>query len=213
MPLHIYGGSDDLIEVRGDVDEEFDALTLTAGAEHHIVTSAGDHVVFRLRDNAIWTGEVLAAPAGHVLHRSREVVDPLGNHKNDEYGCPGYSDRVALDSDVTWVVYAADPKMATGRPKNRELREFAVTFGSQYNPRQEVHPHWTRADRDGWLTVIAEDEGAARALAMQLIGSRWSNIYPLGEQDASFYPLGELGRIANLDDVKALRARDGGVAP
>lgn len=72
------------------------------------------------------------------------------------------------------------------------MREWFVTFGSQY-PR-EPHPTFEQAHRDGWVTVVAPDERAARRLTVELLGTAWSGIYE--EQPESWlFPLGELARI------------------
>lgn len=70
------------------------------------------------------------------------------------------------------------------------MATFYVTFGSGH------HREAPRAHHDGWWTVIAADELAARRAVIDVIGRRWSSIYPDGPRwDPAYYPLGELHRI------------------
>lgn len=76
------------------------------------------------------------------------------------------------------------------------MPEYRITFGQQY-PR-EPHPRLPDiAHHDGWLTIIANDEDAARELAFQIAGEHWSMIYrPTPADDFwGIFPLGELLRI------------------
>ena len=72
--------------------------------------------------------------------------------------------------------------------------EYRVTFGFGHIP----HPRLPEAHHDGWLTVVAADELAARVATIARIGTRWSFIY--GPTDIHYpteqhYPRGELYRI------------------
>lgn len=70
--------------------------------------------------------------------------------------------------------------------------KFAVTFGQQY-PR-EPHPRLPVAHRDGWLTINADNEGQAREMAYEALGTAWSFIYTEAEMEQFKvdFPLGEL---------------------
>lgn len=71
------------------------------------------------------------------------------------------------------------------------MGEYRVTFGQQY-PR-EPHPTLALAHRDGWVAILAPDEGQARAEAHRLLTERWSMIYAPGEDGyptTEHYPLG-----------------------
>jgi hypothetical protein len=72
------------------------------------------------------------------------------------------------------------------------MREFYVTFGQQYH--HEPHPTFPKAHPDGWVTVVAADELAARRLAVEWLGTAWSSIYD-EEPDLALFRLGELHRI------------------
>jgi len=73
--------------------------------------------------------------------------------------------------------------------------EYRVTFGQKY--RGETHPSFPEAHPDGWLTIVAEDRGQARAAAAAKLGREWCDMYgPESWPHVSHYfPLGELGRI------------------
>jgi hypothetical protein len=78
------------------------------------------------------------------------------------------------------------------------LTEFRVTFGQAHRDLPEL----PEAHPDGWLTVFAPDETAARDLVFAELGRRWSNIYPVNTgagvlawdetRDNVLYPLGEV---------------------
>jgi hypothetical protein len=53
------------------------------------------------------------------------------------------------------------------------MSTFYVTFGQQY--RHEAHPTFPKAHPDGWVTVVAADELAARSLAVERLGTAWSS--------------------------------------
>jgi hypothetical protein len=72
------------------------------------------------------------------------------------------------------------------------MSTFYVTFGQQYC--REPHPTLPTAHPDGWVTVVAADELAARRLAVEWLGTAWSSIYD-EEPDRALFRLGELHRI------------------
>ena len=79
------------------------------------------------------------------------------------------------------------------------MEEFYFTFGVQY--RTNPHPSvvdGVRPDPDGWWTIVAPDEDAARAKMNELVGERWAFCYQasldsFGKLD--YYPKGEMLRI------------------
>lgn len=73
------------------------------------------------------------------------------------------------------------------------LTKFFLTFGVQY--RHEQHPFWAGAHPDGWLTVMAPDEDAARRLIRPYIGNRYAFIYEESRFKPEYHPLGELAVI------------------
>lgn len=74
------------------------------------------------------------------------------------------------------------------------MNEYFVTFGSQYNPKQERHPYLDVAHRDGWVTVVAETYDQARAEVERRLGTRWSMLYGADGFEPDYFPLGELAR-------------------
>jgi hypothetical protein len=80
------------------------------------------------------------------------------------------------------------------------LTEFRITFGSAHSG-QDLSldgPDFWFSDPDGWLTVYAPDETAARNAVDEVIGRRWCDCYDAGwtlgadPEVAHLYPLGEL---------------------
>lgn len=102
MSTVIYGASDDLIDVRGDIDEEFSAY-LDVEDERFLAISNG--VVLRVTyDNeGVWR-IVPIAGASKVC-----IVFARGEeHGSDDDGCPGYSDKAVLAEPVEWVVFGRE---------------------------------------------------------------------------------------------------------
>jgi hypothetical protein len=90
------------------------------------------------------------------------------------------------------------------------LVEFQVTFGSQYSPRNQRHPVWPLAHKDGWVTITAPDAESARAIATERLGIYWSMLYSpagydgaglsWGDFDPTYFPLGELAHATYVDE-------------
>lgn len=104
MPqLHLYGAGDDLIEIAGDLDEEFNP-NLDSRNRTWVAVSDGTLVRFELAGEG-WEARVVTADP----HTTVQVIQARGDGEpDDEYGCPGYSDRVTIDSDAPflWVALA-----------------------------------------------------------------------------------------------------------
>lgn len=101
-PLIVYGASDDLIETRGAVDEEFGAVY--NGATTILVqTASGETVRLRVEHDPDGTGEWRLQPVsehGRVLefgHPLVTIVPARGEDVGDDAdGCPGYSDKATV---------------------------------------------------------------------------------------------------------------------
>lgn len=76
----------------------------------------------------------------------------------------------------------------------RGRREYFVTFGSQYTPRNQRHPNYDKAHADGWVVVHADDYEQARAEVVRRLGVRWSMLYGDDGFSPEYFPLGELDR-------------------
>lgn len=89
MSVTVYGASDDLIEVEGDIREEFSWL-----ASDPTFLGFSNGVVLRIAysDSGHWRISPVAG-AAHVL------VEQCPEDDEDNY-----SDRATVEGDVTWVV-------------------------------------------------------------------------------------------------------------
>jgi hypothetical protein len=95
--ITVYGGSDDLLEVEGDIREEFDHAD-QAGRW----VACSDGTLLRVtEDEGIWRVSVDAGTAQIVPARGEDEGD-------DEDGCPGYSEKAIVTGDVRWVVVGKD---------------------------------------------------------------------------------------------------------
>ena len=102
MAVRVYGASDDLIEVEGDLREEFNAYDLEDGA----VLAFSDGTVLRAvyDDDGCWRLTRLAE--GRGLMRKIEAFDLADEGlKHPGTDVPGYSDLVTLEADIEWVVF------------------------------------------------------------------------------------------------------------
>lgn len=68
------------------------------------------------------------------------------------------------------------------------MQSFYITFGQKY--RTEEHP--CGGHPDGYFRILAPSEEAARNIAFQHCGNKWSGIYD-APPSAEHYPLSELG--------------------
>lgn len=89
MTLTIYGASDDLIEIEGDIREEFYAIE----AEAHILAfSDGTLLSVEYDQHGIWRIRRLAV--GTAVYKHTEAIEA------DTF----YSDRAELNGPIGWVV-------------------------------------------------------------------------------------------------------------
>lgn len=112
----IYGSSDDLVELRGDVDEEFPAMSGNVTETGFLALSNGVLVKYDLDDenDGVWVlRPVGAIPEGVTV----EVVQARGDGEpHDEDGCAGYSQKVVVvgPTPVTWVLHGSTYAGAKG---------------------------------------------------------------------------------------------------
>lgn len=71
--------------------------------------------------------------------------------------------------------------------------EWHVSFGVQH-PR-EPHPTYSKADGNGYITILADNYDQARDFAYNLLGTKWALLYEPGSpMEARYWPLGEIER-------------------
>lgn len=92
MSITVYGASDDLIEVEGQVREEFTAVR--DGEPNYLGFSCGVVLSVVYDQDGFWRIRALAG-AEHVS------ITPGTDEDTD------YSDRALIDADVSWVVHGA----------------------------------------------------------------------------------------------------------
>lgn len=93
--IKIYGGSDDLIEIEGDLTEEFN---IGAGDQQPKLLAFSDGTLLRIvyGDEGIWRITPLVRGSA-VYTKEFEATDADGE----------YSDVVTLDGDIQWVALAS----------------------------------------------------------------------------------------------------------
>lgn len=95
--LTIYGASDDLIEVDGDIREEFTAND----GPNLLAFSDGTLLDVRYSESGVWRINALSRCASTTYVKDEATAD----EGRREDGTPAYSDKVTLDGFLTWVVH------------------------------------------------------------------------------------------------------------
>lgn len=90
MSVTLYGASDDLVLVEGDVDEEF---TAGKGADDLVAFSDGTLLRINYDQDGVWRINPLV--------NGRAALSVQQAPANDE---DNYSDRATLDGEIAWVV-------------------------------------------------------------------------------------------------------------
>lgn len=89
----IYGASDDLIEIDGDISDEFGCYN---GRKKTIETSLGTKAKIHYGDEGCWKIELISKGSDFI-----ELIETTGDgHKHTEknaLNCTGYSDVLVLD--------------------------------------------------------------------------------------------------------------------
>ena len=99
--LTIYGASDDLIEVDGDIREEFDSCE-----EDKAVLAFSDGTVLSVHYDGQWTFKRVVK--GSATFTKDEATSDEGKRPD---GKPAYSDVVTLEGEIRWVVYGRSMAM------------------------------------------------------------------------------------------------------
>ena len=103
--ITVYGASDDLIEIEGEISEEFSALSYEDGDGAVLGFSDGTVLRIRYSDEGVW--RIVLVIQGHAAVRIEQAPE------NDE---GNYSDRAVLDGPVfRWVVVGNQIAMRKGQ--------------------------------------------------------------------------------------------------
>jgi hypothetical protein len=99
--LLIYGYSDDLIEIEGDIREEFSAATNETG---WLALSCGTLIRYKYDDDGIWRFQVSEDAGRFATH----WVSVEEGAERDDTNVPEYSQVVRIDVNVRWVLHGED---------------------------------------------------------------------------------------------------------
>lgn len=97
--VDVYGASDDLIEVEGDLNEEFSPDS--DDQETWLIFGDGTVLSIRYDDFGIW--RINRPHAGTAEFEKHEA---LGDEGTREDGRPAYSEIVTLTGELRWVIAA-----------------------------------------------------------------------------------------------------------
>ena len=105
--LKIYGASDDLVEIEGDISEEFNPSD--AGDPSLLAFSDGTLLQIQYGAQSLGFWRIQPLVYGTAKYAKTEATDEDDN----------YSDIVTLDGDIKWVVFG-DQWGRVGRQKSSE---------------------------------------------------------------------------------------------
>lgn len=105
----IYGSSDDLIELEGDVSQEFGAYERCEDGEGFVL-ALSDGTLLSVRYDGCWRFKTLAAGS---LQFTREDAIEESRDGSRADGKPWYSDVLTFPDGLTWAALADRDKCAT----------------------------------------------------------------------------------------------------
>lgn len=94
MKVTVYGASDDLVELEGDLSEEFS----TSNDGGFLSFSDGTILLVEYRDEGLWKISQLAVGAADFSLRPATDLDK------------DYSDRATLEGDFRWALWTEKPE-------------------------------------------------------------------------------------------------------
>lgn len=97
----VYGASDDLLEIDGDIREEFGCYDIEQG-----VLACGDGTLLSVRYDGCWRITPIARGSADIQHTPSGLADS-----------DNYSDRVEMVGDIAWVVFSRNGDYAPKRAK------------------------------------------------------------------------------------------------
>jgi hypothetical protein len=105
MAVEVYGASDDLIEIDGDISEEFGAYDETDGTYLGFSDGTVLHILFD--QDGVW--RIKPIVHGHGGPEALTITQaPVGDDRN-------HTDRARLSGDVRWVLRGKDLARRNGR--------------------------------------------------------------------------------------------------
>lgn len=112
----VYGASDDLIEIEGDLSEEFNPDSDDQGT--WLIFGEGTILAIRYDEFGIWRITQPHAGTGSFVKQ-----EALGDEGQREDGKPAYSDVVEVTGDLKWVIAAEKMTFHQIRPAAAPLGE------------------------------------------------------------------------------------------
>jgi len=114
MAVIIFGASDDLVEIRGDIYEEFNPDS----DERPSYLAFSDGTVLSVEYGRGGTWHIRRVVEGSAAYERRDAVD--ADAGSDERGYSLYSDRVTLgstDGEIAWAVFGSRFEKQTTPPR------------------------------------------------------------------------------------------------
>ena len=94
----IYGESDDLVQVDGQVQAEYENWTL---AQRGIPFECSDETKGKITYNGDW--EIFVENKGELFQELRQNVGDYGKHTDLAFKCTSFSDVLILKQGILWV--------------------------------------------------------------------------------------------------------------
>ena len=116
--IQIYGASDDLVEIKGDVIEEFDSYDEPT----YLLFNDGTQVKVEYDDVGMWAVSLIHGGAAQLEHKDAPERNPIpSSREHDSKVAPSYSDLVTLTWDQPLeLVKHGHRKLSIPTPKQND---------------------------------------------------------------------------------------------
>lgn len=126
--VRIYGSSDDLVEIEGDIQEEFDSYDQPT----YLLFNDGTQIKVEYDDEGMWSTSTIRVGMAQLGHQDAPERDPALSSIHDGKIAPEYSDLVTLtwDQPLNLLKYG-HRKLKTPSParqKSDELAQKVIDF-------------------------------------------------------------------------------------
>lgn len=94
--IYIYGASDDLVEVEGDIREEF-----SLPSENMLYLAFSNGLMCRIEYRGEWEMRLVSLP---ILPLVEYKLHPVGSEQATTLSKIDYTDVLVIDHDVEWIL-------------------------------------------------------------------------------------------------------------
>jgi len=158
--IHIYGASDDLVEIEGDIREEFDSLDQPT----YLLFNDGSQIEVEYSEVGQWVVNRIHAGCADVEREtSPEGLSQVGYRSHDGKIAPSYSDLVTLNWDQPLkLLKHGHRKLSAPKPEEAKSAALAEQVISYFESRGGFDHWWDDISSDDKNEIV---EGLVRLLS------------------------------------------------